>query len=173
MLYIEGIIFLLHHRYDKAIKNGSSEAENLLGVLYFHGRGVPRLREKAFELFSAAHNNGNLHGTNNIAMCLEYGIGVETNVDEALKFYRHGADKGSVNSKYSLGYLLVKCGLENSVGGAKDGREALMALGHVNSEEEEVAKERKLREGVSWLRSAMEGGVADAAYQLGKLYQQV
>lgn len=131
------------------------------------------MREKAYELFLYSHANGNIHGTNNVAMCLEHGIGVEKDVTKALEYYKIGAMKGSVNAKYSYGYLLVKCGLEDRVGGAKDGKQALIALGKSFDEADILQKDKMLFEGVSWLRSAMEGGIADAAYQLGLLYEQV
>jgi hypothetical protein len=43
-----------HTRYELASSNGCLRAVNILGMMYYEGLGVPKLREKAFALFEEA-----------------------------------------------------------------------------------------------------------------------
>lgn len=40
--------------YELAASNGCLRAVNILGMMYYEGLGVPKLREKAFALFEEA-----------------------------------------------------------------------------------------------------------------------
>lgn len=42
------------YRYEVATSRGCLRAQNLLGMMYFDGNGVPKLREKAFSMFQEA-----------------------------------------------------------------------------------------------------------------------
>lgn len=53
---------------------------------------------------------------NNVAMCLERGMGVEPNIDAALNIYKDAAAGGSAQAAYSYGYLLLRRAVRLIVG---------------------------------------------------------
>ncbi|CAE7561547.1 SEL1L2, partial [Symbiodinium microadriaticum] len=158
--------------YVAASSRGCSRARNLLAMMYFEGKGVPKLKEKAYELFKQAANGGDVCAMNNVAMCLEQGIGVDKDVACALQIYKTGADSGSAQSAYSYGYLLVQHAMASIVGSKVFPSSALVVTGRVQNSAESVRREHDLQEGTRHLRIALEKGVSEAGYQIARLYEQ-
>ena len=142
-------------------------------MLYYRGLGVPKKFETALKFFAAAARGGDPAACNNVAKCFEEGRGTERNTEKALDMYKLGADNGSREAIYSFGYLILKEALSNQIGVRKNDNDNLLILGKVGEYEEYVLDyNAKLKEGVKYLRMAVEYGVADAAYQLARLYEQ-
>mmetsp|Transcript_19348 Transcript_19348/g.36065 ORF Transcript_19348/g.36065 Transcript_19348/m.36065 type:complete len:890 (-) Transcript_19348:227-2896(-) len=159
--------------YELAAAKGSLRATNLIGMLYFRGLGVPRLLETALKHFKQAAKGGDPVACNNVAKCLEEGKGCERNVEKALDMYKLGADNGSSEAMFSFGYLMIKETLSHQIGVKQPGDERLLILGKVGSNEEYLEEyNARLKEGIKYLRKAVENGVPDAAYQLARLYEQ-
>ena len=133
-------------------------------MLYFHGLGVKKRHDTAYSLFERAGLCGNEQAINNMAMCLEHGHGVEKDSEAAMELYLKAAKAGSVNAAYSYGHLSIKMILEQ-----RDLGQSVIR----NLEETTTAMNVQLKEGIRWLRLALENGIADAGYQLGLLYNQV
>ena len=156
-----------------AAAKGSLRATNLIGMLYYRGKGVPKLFETALNFFKQAARGGDSVACNNVAKCLEEGKGTERNVERALDMYKIGADNGSSEAVYSYGYLILKEALSHQIGVKQEKDESLLVLGTVDDYEEYLADNNaKIKLGVKYLRQAVEYGVSDAAYQLGRLYEQ-
>ncbi len=66
------------------------------------------MKEKAFALFEQASLGGDMSACNNVAKCLEDGVGVEKDIPAALELYKYSADHGNAQSAYGYGYLLLK-----------------------------------------------------------------
>ena len=142
-------------------------------MLYFRGFGVPKLYETALKHFKQASRGGDPVACNNVAKCLEDGKGTERNVQKALDMYKLGADRGSSEAIYSYGYLILKETLGRQIGVKRNSDETLLILGKVGENEEYLREyNARLKEGVKYLRMAVEYGVPDAAYQLARLYEQ-
>lgn len=160
-------------RYELGAAKGSLRATNLIGMLYFRGVGVPKLLETALKHFKNAARGGDPVACNNVAKCLEDGKGCDRNVEKALDMYKLGADNGSSEAMYSFGYLMLKETLSRQIGVKQLQDERLLILGKVGSNEEYMENyNARLKEGVKYLRKAVENGVPDAAYQLARLYEQ-
>ncbi|CAN0267370.1 unnamed protein product, partial [Discosporangium mesarthrocarpum] len=173
-------------------------AQNYLGVMYLEGRGVVRDTVEAFRWFWQSSRQGYPQGCQNMAMCYEAGIGVTKDVAKAVELYRRAAEGHSIPAIHSLGYLLARDALHTlaaaavqtpvsgvckgkprggSRGGLKfeDPSRGLMVTGPETSLlADQVLREARtqLREAANLLRRAADNGVADASYQLGRLYQQ-
>lgn len=129
--------------------------------------------ETAIEYFKQAAKGGDAVACNNVAKCLESGQGCERNVQKALDMYKLGADTGSSEAMYSYGYLMLKETLSRQIGVTQQRDDRLVVLGRVGYTEEYLVEfNARLKEGVEYLRRAVESGVADAAYQLARLYEQ-
>ena len=115
-------------------------------------------------------------------------MGVEINLDSALNNYRISARGGSKIGMYSLVYLLVQNALEMrkriqqvrpyAATAHRKTPTASTVIIERNADDELVAEMREeaqatLQEGIHWLRAASENHIKDAAFQLGRLYEQV
>ncbi len=77
--------------------NGNANAQLTMGKIYFEGLvGVKQDYRKAFRYFAKAANAGSPEGMYNVAICYHGGYGVRggVNLDKALTWYRHAADRG-------------------------------------------------------------------------------
>ena len=179
-------------RYEKAIASGSIRAMNQLGLLYFYGHEsvVPKDRERAYALFVDAARGGSSSACCNMGICLEMGAGVSLNIPSAIAAYGAGARLGSTRAMYNLGYLLVRGALDASAlakggGGhlnmmtetasglrfSRDDQQSYRSLWAQQVMEQDSVQ--SLAEGIRWLRAAADGGVGEAGYQLGRLYEKV
>ena len=60
--------------------------------------------DKAFEVLSAAAEQGYTRAVVILAYCYKYGQGVEKNLPEAVKLYTQAAEKGNADAMYNLGW---------------------------------------------------------------------
>jgi TPR repeat protein len=177
--------------YSLASNGGCSRATCLLANLLFYSKTqFVGTRQKAFSLFSMAARNGSPEAFNGLGLCYESGIGVEMNLISAIVAYRQGAKLGNSQAMYNLGYLLVKNAIEiMDENSAKNKTKKTTRLSNkvinndLGAEEEEIDEielfselgirvEDALKEGIHWLRAAAENQIPDAAFQLGRLYEQ-
>jgi len=178
--------------YSLASNGGCSKGTCQLGILLFFSKAnYVGTKPKAFSLFSMAAKNGQPDAYNGLGLCYEAGVGTESNLSLAIVNYRLGAKLGSSQAMYNLGYLLVKNAIE-VLDDRKDKEGKLQQRGqrqpspsrsHMPSSpvrkadfelfsELGIRVEDALSEGIHWLRAASENRVADAAFQLGRLYEQ-
>eukprot|EP00981_Chlorochromonas_danica_P009472 scaffold2708_cov158-Ochromonas_danica.AAC.20 len=140
--------------YSLASSAGSSQASCHLADLLLYAPTssgtLSSVRNKAFSLYTIALRNGARQAHAGLGLCYELGLGVEVSLSNALFHYEAAARAGEHQAMYSLGYLLLQQGLSMP---AADQRQ-------------------KVDEGVRWLRAAEEHGVADASFQLARLYEQ-
>ena len=169
---------------------------NLLGLLYFHGKDtrVERDRARAYALFCEAGRGGFSCALCNSGMCQEMGAGTPVDLAGAMNAYTAGARLGSARAMYNIGYLLIRYALDVTAGQGlmtEDGSAVsaefrsrvigqfwgpsahppLRSLWTQQLLEQDWALH--FSEGIRWLRSALEGGVAEAGYQLARLYETV
>lgn len=76
-------------------KKGDARAQNLLGVMYDLGRGVPKNVETAVTLYRQAAEQEHADGQNNLGLMYMMGSGVEANPTEAVKWFRKSALNGN------------------------------------------------------------------------------
>lgn len=175
------------HRYTQASEEGCVRGTYLLGHLYLKGK-LNAGKNKTFDLLKQAARGGQTDAFYALGLCYETGVGVEINLDSALYNYRISANGGSKIGMYSLGYLLVQNGIEMrkrikqvrpyAATAHRKTPTASTVVMERNVDDELVAEMREeaeatLQEGIHWLRAASENHIKDAAFQLGRLYEQV
>lgn len=148
--------------YSLASSAGSSQASCHLADLLLYAPTssgtLSSVRNKAFSLYTIALRNGARQAHAGLGLCYELGLGVEVSLTNALFHYEAAARAGEHQAMYSLGYLLLQQGLSMPV--------------YQDDEDGKARQRQKVDEGVRWLRAAEEQGVADASFQLARLYEQ-
>lgn len=90
--------------FMNAAKQGHAEAMNEIGRCYGEGVGfVGKDPAKAFEWYKKAAEAGSIRATHNLAICYRFGLGVERDLDEALRLYHAAYDGGHSEAAYDLG----------------------------------------------------------------------
>lgn len=69
-----------------------------VGIVYYHGQGVPVDFNKAFKYFNKASHLGNLQATYNLAVMLEKAQGTPHNWNRAWELYVESADMNFISS---------------------------------------------------------------------------
>lgn len=103
-----GFLVFCCFAYAKNKKTIAQKAvqENLQGVRFSDGDGVPQNDIKAVEFFSLAAKKGNMDAQRNLGFMYEYGRGVPQDYAKAMELYKKAAKKGHVQSQNSLGIML-------------------------------------------------------------------
>lgn len=181
----------LDHRYEQASSEGCSRGTYLLGHLFLKGR-LSASKTRTFALLRQAALGGQTEAYCSLGACYEQGIGVEVNIPLAIESYRRSAALGSKVGMFSLGYLLVENAIEmrkqlkqmrpflhnsDAAGSHRSLATGGGVVAHTPLDERfaylSTEAEATLQEGIHWLRAASENHVKDAAFQLGRLYEQV
>ena len=109
-----GRMYLKQKNFEKArqylqlaIDEGSIEALNVLGVIYFFGQGVPKDPQKARLLFEKAANQGHVAAHVNLGRIYQNGIGVKQDFEKAYLLYSKVANQDST-AQYYLGQMYEK-----------------------------------------------------------------
>ncbi|CAB4376584.1 unnamed protein product [Rhizophagus irregularis] len=94
---------------------GKQENVILLGEFFRRGIGTEKDEIKAFELYKAAAENGNIKSIYQLGEYYFYGIGTKKNVIKAVEMYKEAAGRGDVNAINDLGYCY-----QHGIGTEKD-----------------------------------------------------
>ncbi len=128
----------------KSITRGLAEAQNIMGVHYYQGDGVPRDYEESFKWFQKAANLGEPSAQFNVGMMYAAGTGTKQDFAEAARWYRKAAEQGKISAQLNLGMMYIS------------GR----------------GIRQNLPEGVKWLTKAADQGDMTAKANLAWLSQQ-
>jgi len=167
-------------------EQGNAKAQNLLGEMYFQGKGVKQDYQEAAKWYRKAAEQGRANAQYNLGFMYENGQGVKKDYQEATKWYRKAAkcyskaaEQGRANTQYNLGIIY-----KNGQGAEQDYQEAAKwyskaaeqgdanaqnLLGAMYSSDEGV--EQDYQEAAKWYSKAAEQGDANAQYNLGLLYE--
>ena len=80
---------------DSLVAKGDADAEYRLGLMYSHGKGVPKDVAKALVLYRASAAQGNADGENALGVSYYLGEGVSKNFDQANSLFRQAAAQGN------------------------------------------------------------------------------
>lgn len=100
--------------YDKASAKGNLLATINLARMYEQGKGTAQDKKKAFELFHQVASNKDVFSSEeykenianamyNVGRMYFWGIGIEKNQKEAVKYLELAKDKGNIDALYVLG----------------------------------------------------------------------
>ena len=93
--------------YEEAIADGSSDAMNDLGVLYYDGRGCEQDYAKAFRYYKKAAKLGHRRAQENLGYCYYYGRSVPIDYEKAFRYFALGAFEGATVSLYKIGDMYM------------------------------------------------------------------
>jgi len=172
--------------FFKLAEQGNAEAQNLLGEMYFLGKGVKQDYQEAAKWYRKAAEQGDANAQYNLGFMYENGQGVKQDYQEAAKWYRmaakwyrKAAEQGRANAQYNLGFKY-----RNGKGVKQDYQEAAKwyrkaaeqgdanaqnLLGEIYSYDEGIKQD--YQEAAKWYRKAAEQGDANAQYNLGFMYE--
>jgi Sel1 repeat len=88
-------------------EQGNAEAQFTLGLLYDHGRGLPKDKGEALRWYRRAAMQGDMFAQNALGDNYWEGTGVPKDDREAIWWWRLAADKGFVPAQHSLGKILA------------------------------------------------------------------
>ena len=90
--------------YTYAASKGHLAAQNVLGICYEFGYGVPQSYEKAVEWYTKAAEQGHDSAQCNLGYCYINGYGVPQSDEKAVEWYTKAANQGHARAQCSLGY---------------------------------------------------------------------
>ena len=96
--------------FENWANSNSVEANYLLGLMYYEGKGVRRDYSRAISYFDIAANAGYSPAQNMMGVCFEQGQGTSSDYDEAAQWYYKAAQQKSPLATKNLGMLYHKRG---------------------------------------------------------------
>lgn len=94
--------------YEKSAEQGNAYAQNNLGYMYYHGKGIEQDYEKTFYWFKKSAEQGHAYGQNNLGIMYENGKEVEQDYEKAIELYEKSAEQGLDTAKENLESLKEK-----------------------------------------------------------------
>ncbi|MFH1725002.1 MAG: RDD family protein [Elusimicrobiota bacterium] len=91
-----------------AAEDGDAESQNLVGMLYEHGKGVEQDQRQAMSWFRKAAAQGQPHAQRNLGLMHAMGKGVPQDAGKAAEWYRKAAEGGHVNAQLDLGVMYTE-----------------------------------------------------------------
>ncbi len=125
-----------------AAKGADRQAQMCLGEIFLYGQGIKPDLDQAWKYLKQAEENWMTRATCHVAFLKVTGVPMPQSVNKALDILRPMAVKGSPESYYAYGVLLV------------------YGLGH---------SESSITEGISWIKKAALVGVPEAQREIGRL----
>jgi TPR repeat protein len=98
-----GIFEAAAYGFENDARDGSLDAQFVVGISYEIGQGVGQNYKKSAEWYKKAANGGNADAANSLGVLTQYGRGVPQDYKEAVILYDYAADKGDANALYNLG----------------------------------------------------------------------
>jgi TPR repeat protein len=126
--------------------HGDAAAQYQLASAHLRGEGVPKDRQKAFELMKAAADQGHADAMGGLGYCYSAGVSVPKDQKLALEWFRKGAEKGSAKAQLNLGKLLLK-GQGDTAADA----------------------EAQRKDGLQWMQKAADQNLPEAASNYGSI----
>ena len=91
--------------WKKAANQGHAIAQNLVGVMYKKGQGVPQNYNQAVFWYRKAAEQGNGEAQYNLGVAYVRGQGVPQDYKQAVYWYRKAAEQGLDRAQNNLGFM--------------------------------------------------------------------
>jgi hypothetical protein len=136
--------------WTKSAEHGNAEAQLILGALYLDGeKGVEKDPKYAAMSLRLAAEQGNVRAQSLCGRCYYYGVGVDMDREEGLKWWTKAAEQGDVEAQLLVGDIYFE----------------------KSRREQDAMRCRDLwRQAEKWFKNAAEQGNAEAQYRLAMLY---
>ena len=140
-LYDSGDYLSALKAWGRAAKEGNTEAQYRIGLMFMDGKGMKPNPGDAAYWFRKAAQNGHAAAQFEIAYCFEHGVGVQRDQRIAAEWYWRAAEQGDPDAAFNLAAMY------------RDGR----------------GMTRDLDKARKYYAIAAKGGLADAQAELDKL----
>jgi TPR repeat protein len=160
-------------------KNGDSEAQKMLGIMYDYGHGVKADSEKALVWYLRSAEQGHPAVQYQVGAKYFRGDGVRQDYQEAAKWWEMSANGGQVDAQFNLGLMYFR-GLSISANDKKAAELFSLAAnqGHGHGQYS-LAVMYAFGRGVKkdytialdWFRKSAEQGIGQAQFNLGVFYE--
>ncbi len=141
---------------------GFASAQHYLGIMYYHGRGIPQDRDQAVRWVTRAAERGHLMAQEALGHWYANGENVAHDRDQAVHWYTRAANQGSVSAKRKSEFLRMISRAEDGSGYAQN------QLGEMYRDGKGTPRDAARAE--EWFTRAAQQGHVGAQLSLGKLY---
>ena len=184
--YQKAAVFFEKKEYEQAViwytyaaSKGHLAAQNVLGICYENGYGVPQSYEKAVEWYTKAAKQGYATAQCNLGVCYEVGQGVKQSYEKAVEWYTKAANQGYARAQCNLGYCYdmgqgVKQSYEKAVKWYTKAANQGYATAQSNlgvCYEKGRGVTQSYEKAVEWYTKAANQGYASAQCNLGYCYE--
>ncbi|AVO27790.1 SEL1-like repeat protein [Megasphaera elsdenii] len=173
-----GILDKVRDEIISRANSGDVFAQNTIGSMYYHGRGIGQAYEKALEWYQKAAGKGYAQAQFNLGYMYYHGQGVKQSYEKAVEWYQKAAEQGDVTSQFHLGNMYengrgVKRSYERAAKwyqkAAEQGdAQAQSYLGNMYEKGQGI--EQSYEKAVEWYQKSAKQGNADGQYHLGYMY---
>jgi hypothetical protein len=155
-----------------AANQGYAPAESQLGHIYLYGSGIPSDYQQALLWEKKAAEQGEVEAQRDLAFMYEQGFGVKADPNEAVKWNRKAAEQGEREAQLQLAKALEAQNRGEAMEWyRKAGRQELPAAQLRLAQMLFEKPNRNCKAAMVWYERASENAVAQAMYELGKIYQ--
>lgn len=172
--------------YRLAADAGDAPAAVLLATMIMDGAIVERDETAAADLLRAAHEAGHTPALQMLAMMTLEGRGVERDLVGGARMMRQAAEAGDPTAQYTLGILYAEgAGVRQDTAESYRWFERAARRGNVEAQiefalglmtgdagEPDMTEQRRIEDGIFWLRRAAESGNPVAHNRLAHAYTQ-
>ena len=102
---VEGAVERDYALIIKSAKQGDAAAQCDLGLMYYHGNGVPQHYELAIQYHIASASQGNANAQYELGLIYYHGNGVPQNYKLAIHYHIESAKQGNAKAQYELGLI--------------------------------------------------------------------
>lgn len=94
--------------YARKAQDGDVDAQYNLGIIYYHGEGVPKDFEQALSWFLMAAEQNDADAQYNLGFMYGRGEGVTKNREQSIQWFKKAADQGHVGAQEILEKMMRK-----------------------------------------------------------------
>ncbi len=166
--------------YQKAIEKGDYKSAEILGNIYYYGRGgVTISYYEAVKWYVVAAEHGNTDAMCRLADCYESGRGAGRDYSKAFEWYKKAAKEENPKGLFALGvYYELGCGIEKNYNKAYTLYKESAEKGHIpafwclgNCYEKGLGVEKDEKIAIIWYERAAENGDMEGQWCIGQCYR--
>ncbi len=158
---------------QEAAAEGYQQAQiDLAGIYMEGGKGIEKNRQKAYEWFARAAEQGNKAAHCFMAEMHYHGAGITKDVTAALKHWEIAAKAGVSEAQFALSqeYKKMEGKAEEGIAYLKQAAEGGYHKAQFTLARIELEQEKNYKAGVAWLERAARSGLTQASNALANIY---
>ncbi|MDB9756888.1 M48 family metalloprotease [Pseudomonadales bacterium] len=165
--------------FNRAAALKDPEAQLILGLLAFDGRGVQKDKNMAARWFYLAATQGDSNAQNMLGSQYASGEGVDQDYEESLSWYLQSGEQGNLFAQRVLGHIFLE-GRGTDQNSAEAARWLRLAAEKGDSEAQftlsnmlrnRLVDEKNRAEAFRWAKAAAESGMVAAQFNVAKMYK--